>query len=104
MSAQHLYQYALQVLMWAIYLNGSYSISQFYLFIGLAPPHHNIRYTILLLAECNIMYKKTHDNGKDIYGLAYTVKQYISSEEAPLDRVDVLLKAGHSTIKTRNLI
>ena len=85
--------------MWAIYLNGSYSISQLYLFIGLAPPHHNVRYAILLLAEHNIMCKKTHDNGKDVYGLVNTLIQYVVSKKTPLEMVNVLLKEGRSTLE-----
>ena len=56
-SARHLHHYAKQVLMWAIYLNGFYSIAQFCLFVGLTPPYHNIKYAILLLEEFNIMCK-----------------------------------------------
>ena len=47
------------------------------------------------------MCKSTHNNGEDICRLTNTVKQLVVSEEVPLIMVNVLLKAGRSTIITR---
>ena len=70
--------------------------------MGLATPHYNVRYTIYLLKDFNILSRSTHNNGEAIYGLVSSVKQHVTSNEASLAMVNAFDKSGCNIIDTRS--
>lgn len=90
---------------WLVYLNGSYPIREFCVFImGYSPSHHYVKHAILLLVKFNILTKSTHLNGEHICGLVPSLKKHIVSTEVPVETVWKVTRKSWEIIRKRETV